>query len=162
MAASLTDSAATVRVEVQEAAELVSAEMEYPAWSSRKESLLLQRFAVNLINSNNATDKIPILLIGESTIVCRPGKLAWRLWMIWIVYEIAISGIRRRRLQLKNQNRMIDAEPGISGEKRDEQLAACQCRVQPGMSLFLIAFTILKHHPGITNSKVTRPTVSDA
>jgi hypothetical protein len=35
MAASPTDSAATVPVEVQEAAELVSAEMESLAWSSR-------------------------------------------------------------------------------------------------------------------------------
>jgi len=95
MATPATDSAAMVRVEVQEAAELVSAEMESQAWGSRKESLLLQRLAVNLIHANNATDKIPVLLIGESTIVCRPGKLARRLWMIWIVHEIAIAGIRR-------------------------------------------------------------------
>src|SRR4051794_4034262 len=108
MAASLTDSAATVPVEVQEAAELVSAEMESLAWSSRKESLLLQRFAVNLINANNAADKIPIFLIRESTISCRPGKLARRLRMIWIVNEITIAGIRRRRFQLINQNGMIN------------------------------------------------------
>ena len=84
-----------VRVEVQEAAELVSGEMESQAWSSRKESLLLQRFAVDLINANNAADKIPVLLIRESAVVSRPGKLARRLWMIWIVHEIAITGIRR-------------------------------------------------------------------
>ena len=77
-------------------AELVSAVTESLALCSVKESLLLQRFAVNLINANNAAYKIPVLLIRESAIVCRPGKLARRLWMIWIVYEIAINpGIRR-------------------------------------------------------------------
>jgi hypothetical protein len=35
-----------------------------------RQSLLLQRFAVNLINANKATDKIPILLIRENAIVC--------------------------------------------------------------------------------------------
>ena len=60
-----------------------------------RESLLLQRFAVNLINANKAADKIPILLIREGAIVCRPGKVARRLWMIRIVHEIAINpGIR--------------------------------------------------------------------
>jgi hypothetical protein len=51
-----------------------------------KESLLLQRFAVNLINANHAAYKIPVFLIGESAIVCRPRKLARRLGMIWIVH----------------------------------------------------------------------------
>ena len=127
-----------------------------------KESLLLQRFAVNLINANNAADKIPVLLIRESAIVCRPGKLARQLCMIWIVYEIAINpGIRRRRFQLINQNRVIDGEPGISCKKCDEQLAARQRRIQPSVSLFLVAGTVLKHHPGIADSKVTRPTMPD-
>ena len=95
MATSPTDSAAAVQVEVQEEAELVSAEMESLAWSSRKESLLLQRFAVNLINANKAPYKIPVPLIRESAIVCRPGKFARRLWMIRIVYQIVIHpGIR--------------------------------------------------------------------
>ena len=44
-----------------------------------KESLLLQRFAVNPINANKAAYKIPVLLVRESAIVCRPGKLARRL-----------------------------------------------------------------------------------
>src|SRR5437868_15131647 len=60
-----------------------------------RESLLLQRFAVNLINANKAADKIPILLIRKGAIVCRPGKVARRLWMIRIVHEIVINpGIR--------------------------------------------------------------------
>ena len=85
-----------VRVEVQVVADLVWAEMDSLAWSFRKESFLLQRFAVNLINAKKAAYKIPILLIRESAIVCRPGKLARRLWMIWIVHKIAINaGIRR-------------------------------------------------------------------
>jgi hypothetical protein len=46
---------------------------------SLKESLLLQRFAVNLINANKAAYKIPVLLIRKSAIVCRPGKLARQL-----------------------------------------------------------------------------------
>ena len=41
-----------------------------------RESLLLQRFAVNLINANKAADKIPILFIRESAIVRGPGQLA--------------------------------------------------------------------------------------
>jgi hypothetical protein len=44
-----------------------------------KESLLLQRFAVNSIDANVAADKIPILLIRESAIMCRPDKLARQL-----------------------------------------------------------------------------------
>src|SRR5262249_13712518 len=61
-----------------------------------KESLLLQRSAVNLINTNQAAYKIPVLLIRESAIVCRPCKLARRLRMIWIIYQKMIhAGIRR-------------------------------------------------------------------
>ena len=143
-------------------ADLVWAEMDSLAWSFRKESFLLQRFAVNLINAKKAAYKIPILLIRESAIVCRPGKLARRLWMIWIVYEIVInSWIRRRRFQLINQNRVIDAEPGISCKKRDEQLAARQRRIQPSVSPFLVAGTVLKDHPGIAHSEVTRPSMAD-
>src|SRR6266850_4754704 len=127
---SAVDSAATVRVEVQGAAELVWAETDSLAWRSRNESLLLQRFAVNLINANKAAYKVPVLLIRKSAIVCRPGKVARQLWMIWIVYEIAINpGIRRRRFQLINQNRVIDGEPGISCKKCDEQLPARQHRI---------------------------------
>ena len=77
MATPATDSAAMVRVEVQEAAELVSAEMESQAWGSRKESLLLQRLAVSLVNSNKAADKVPIFLIRKSAVVRRPGEIAW-------------------------------------------------------------------------------------
>ena len=36
---------------------------------SLKESLLLQRFAVNLINANDAAYEIPVLLIRKSAIV---------------------------------------------------------------------------------------------
>jgi hypothetical protein len=57
------DSAATVRVEAQGTAELVWAEMDSLAWSLIRQSLLLQWFAVNLIHTNKATDKIPIFLI---------------------------------------------------------------------------------------------------
>ena len=56
-----------------------------------RESLLLQRFAVNLINANEAADKIPILLIRKSAIVCRPAEIAGRLWMIGIIHEIVIN-----------------------------------------------------------------------
>ena len=60
-----------------------------------KESLLLQGFAVNSIDANEAADKIPILLIRKSAIPCRPGEIARRLWMIGIVHEIVINpGIR--------------------------------------------------------------------
>src|SRR6266508_1862929 len=49
-----------------------------------KESLLLQAFAVNLINATKAAYKIPVLLIRHRALVCSPAKLARRLWMIWI------------------------------------------------------------------------------
>ena len=58
---------------------------------SLKESILLQWFAVNLINANEAADKIPILLIRKSAIVCRPAEIAGRLWMIGIIHEIVIN-----------------------------------------------------------------------
>src|SRR6266446_6365300 len=57
---------------------------------------------------------------------------------------------------------MIDAELGVSGKKYDEQLAALQSCIQLSVSPFLIARTVLKHHPGIADSEVTRPTMSDA
>ena len=65
-----TDSAAKVPAEAMVMAELVSAVTESLALCSVKESLLLQWFAVNLINANKATDKIPVLLIRKSAIVC--------------------------------------------------------------------------------------------
>ena len=68
-----------VRVEVQAAAALVWAETDFWHRALVKESLLLQRFAVNLINANQAAYKIPILLKRESAIVCGPGKLARQL-----------------------------------------------------------------------------------
>ena len=94
-AAPETDSAATVPAEAMAMAELVSAVTESLALCSVKESLLLQRFAVNLINANKAAYKIPVLLIRESAIACRPDKLTGRLWMIGIIHEIVIPGIRR-------------------------------------------------------------------
>jgi hypothetical protein len=63
MVAPETDSAATVRVEVQGPGEMAEAETDFLAWTLAKESLLLQRFAVNLINANNAAYEIPVLLI---------------------------------------------------------------------------------------------------
>src|ERR1700757_125968 len=127
-----------------------------------REWLLLQRFAVNLIDTNKAADKIPILLIRKSAIACRPGKVARRLWMIRIVHKIMINpGIRRSRFQFVNQNRVINAEPGVRCKKCDEQLAALQSRVQSSVSPFLVAATVLKHHPSIADSEVTRPTMAD-
>ena len=84
-------------MEVQGAAELAWAETDSLAFRALvKESLLLQWFAVNLIDANEAADKIPILLIRKSAIACRPGEIARRLWMIGIVHEIVINpGIRR-------------------------------------------------------------------
>ena len=68
-----------------------------------RESLLLQPFAVNLINAHIAAYEIPIFLIGETAGVRGPGKLTRRLWMIRIVSEIAFdSRIRRKRLSLIN------------------------------------------------------------
>jgi hypothetical protein len=57
---------------------------------------------------------------------------------------------------------VIDAEPGISCKKCNKQLTARQSRLQSRMSPFLITFTVLKHHPGVADSKVTGPTMADA
>ncbi len=46
---------------------------------SIRESSLLQWFAVNLINTNKAADKIPVLLVRKSAIARRPGEIARRL-----------------------------------------------------------------------------------
>ena len=59
------------------------------------ESVLLQRFAVNLIDADKAADEIPIFLIRKRAIVGRPGEIARRLWMIRIVNQIVIPGIWR-------------------------------------------------------------------
>jgi hypothetical protein len=66
-------------------------------------SVLLQPFAVNLINANKASDKIPIFLIGEAASARGPSKLARRFWMIRVIDPIAFnSGIRRKSLSLIN------------------------------------------------------------
>ena len=57
---------------------------------SIRESLLLQWFGVNLVDANNAADKIPVLLVRKSAIARRPGEIARRLWMIGIVHKIAV------------------------------------------------------------------------
>ncbi len=68
-----------------------------------EESLLLQPFAVNLINAHVAADKIPIFLIGETAAVRGPSKLARRFWMVGIVNRICFdSRIRRKGLSLIN------------------------------------------------------------
>ncbi|PYJ27534.1 MAG: hypothetical protein DME90_09935 [Verrucomicrobia bacterium] len=65
-----------------------------------------------------AAHEIPILLIGETASVGGPGKLAWRLWMIRIINEVAFdSRIRRKRLPLKNQDGVIDGETGESSKE---------------------------------------------
>lgn len=80
------DSAAKVLAEGRATAALVSAVSESRACVPIKKSLLLQRFAVNLVNANKAADKIPILLIRERAIVRRPRQLPRRVRMIWIVH----------------------------------------------------------------------------
>jgi hypothetical protein len=51
------------------------------AWNDK----LLQPFAVNLINANEAPDKIPIFLVGKTTSARRPDKLARRFRVVRIV-----------------------------------------------------------------------------
>ena len=89
------DLAATVLVEAP-AAEPVLAVRDSQASGFPLKLLLLERFSIHLINTNEAADKIPILLIRKNAIARRPGKIARRLWMIGIVHEIVINpGIRR-------------------------------------------------------------------
>jgi hypothetical protein len=54
-------------------------------------SLLLKRFAVDLINTHKAADKIPIFLIRKTSGVRRPGQLAWRFRMVRIVDKIGLD-----------------------------------------------------------------------
>src|SRR6266853_5377010 len=89
--------------------------------SPLNESFLLQPLAVNLINANEAANEIPIFLICESTVAGGPGELARRFWMIGVVNEIAVNSIiLGGRFSFVDQDRVIDAETRISGEKTDE------------------------------------------
>jgi hypothetical protein len=51
------------------------------AWNDK----LLQPFAVNLINANEAPDKIPIFLVRKTTSARRPDKLARRFRVVRVV-----------------------------------------------------------------------------
>lgn len=51
---------------------------------ARKDNLL-QPLAVNLINANEAPDKIPIFLVRKTASARRPDKLARRFRVVWIV-----------------------------------------------------------------------------
>ena len=85
------------------------------------ESFLLQPLAVNLINANEAADEIPIFLICESSVAGGPGELTRRFWMIGVVNEITFdSTILGGRFSFVDQDRVIDAETRVSGEKTDE------------------------------------------
>src|SRR5204863_9950401 len=100
---------------------------------------LLQPFAVNLINAHVAAYEIPIFLIGETASVRGPGKLARRLWMIRIVNRICFdSRIRRKRLSLINQDRVIDAEAGVSSKKANKHLPTRQSCIQTSVRLPMI------------------------
>ena len=80
-----------------------------------KESSLLQPFAVNLINANKTSDKIPVFLIRETASARGPDKLARRFGMIGVINEIMFESIiLRERLSLIDQDCVIDAEAGIS------------------------------------------------
>ena len=123
---------------------------------------LLQPFAVNLINAHIAAYEIPIFLTGKTAGVRGPGKLARRLWMIRIVSEIGFdSRIRRKRLSLINQEGVIDAETGESSKKTNKQLPPRQSCIQTSVRLLLIPRTMLKNHPGITDSEVAGPAMAD-
>ena len=51
------------------------------AWNDK----LLQPLAVNLINANEAPDKIPVFLVRKTTSARRPDKLARRFRVVRIV-----------------------------------------------------------------------------
>ena len=72
-------------------------------FGSARNDKLLQPFAVNLINANEASNEIPIFLVRKTARVRGPDKLARRFRVIRIVNEIALnSRIRRKRLLLIN------------------------------------------------------------
>jgi hypothetical protein len=72
-------------------------------FGSARNDKLLQPFAVNLINANEAPNEIPIFLVRKTARVRGPDKLARRFWVIRIVNKIALnSRIRRKRLLLIN------------------------------------------------------------
>jgi hypothetical protein len=72
-------------------------------FGSARNDKLLQPLAVNSINANEATNKIPIFLVRKTASARRPDKLARRFRVIRIVNEIALnSRIRRKRLLLIN------------------------------------------------------------
>ena len=127
-----------------------------------RESFSLHPFAVNLINAHVAAYEIPVVLIGETASMRGPGKLARGLWMIRIVNIIFFdSGIRRKRLPLKNQDGVVDGETGKSSKKADKQLPTRQGCVQMSVGLLLIPGARLKNHAGIADSEIAGPAMTD-
>ena len=116
------DSAATVQEAEWEVVESVSAVMGSLAFGPPSgESSLLQPFAVNLINANRTSDKIPVFLIRETVGARGPGQLARRFGMIGVVSEVTFNSIiLRGGFSLVDQDCVIDAETRISCEKTGE------------------------------------------
>src|SRR2546423_13668658 len=89
--------------------------------STQTSDISLEPFAVDLIDENKTTDKIPIFLIRETKSARGPGKLARRFGVIGVVNEITCNSIiLRDRFSFVHQDRVIDAETRISCEKSDE------------------------------------------
>ncbi len=60
---------------------------------------LLQPLVINLVNTNGASNEIPIFFVRKTASVRGPSQLARRFRVIGIVNEIALdSRIRRKRL----------------------------------------------------------------
>ena len=60
---------------------------------------LLQPLVINLVNTNGASNEIPIFFVRKTASARGPSQLARRFWVIGIVNEIALdSRIRRKRL----------------------------------------------------------------
>src|SRR5438552_5866503 len=124
--------------------------------------VLLQPLAINLINANKASDKIPIFLIRKRASTRGPGKLARRFRVIRIVNHIPLdSRIRRERFPLINQNRVIDAETGVRSKKTNKQLPALQSCIQMSVSFLLVSGALLKNHAGIADSEIAGPAMAD-
>src|SRR5438034_7202995 len=89
--------------------------------------VLLQPLAINLINANKASDKIPIFLIRKRASTRGPGKLARRFRVIRIVNQIPLdSRIRRERFPLINQNRVMNVETGGGSKRTNKRLTGLE------------------------------------
>src|ERR1700726_679277 len=91
----------------------------------------------------------------------RPGKVARRFGVVWIVDKIMLVVGTGPGLVAINEDGVIEGQSGKSGEVADEKIFPRQSGVEVSVSFFLIFDAVLKEHSKIPETKIGGESASD-